>query len=180
MSLVSARAVLVFFRNMHCIIVGRYPAASAHVNVPSDRKKCVVNAVRLPALRGCSAFGISGADMGVFPLMDVPAFGRWEIFGKRCAPVVFQLSAGYSYGARGHTLSVVFYGHGMIGAVLHRLSPLEINVEVASFGGLNMHFMSVRLRPSPRFVVLNGTVSRAISLANCPSCVNRRRSARVR
>ena len=74
MSLVSVHAVLDFFRNAHCIIVGRSSPASARVSAPSDRKKCVVNAVRFPALRACSAFDIiSGADMGVFPPMDVPA-----------------------------------------------------------------------------------------------------------
>ena len=98
----------------------------------------MVNAVRFPALRAFSFFGLSSADMGLFPLMDVPAFGRWEIFGKRCASVVFQLSADCSYGARGHTLGVVFYGHGMIGAVSHRLSPLETKAGAGSFGSLNM------------------------------------------
>ena len=77
MSLGSVRAVLGFFRNAHCIIVGRSSLASAYVSAPSDRKKCVVSAVRFPALRACSAFGISGADLGFFSLMDVPAFGRW-------------------------------------------------------------------------------------------------------
>ena len=168
MILVSARAVLGVFRNAHCIIVGRSSLASARVSATSDRKKCVVSAVRFPALRACSAFGISGADMGVFPLMNVPAFGRWEIFGKRYASVVFQLSTYCSYGARGHTRSVVLYGHRMIGAVSHRLSPLEIKLKAAPFGGLNIHCMSVRLSPPPRFAVLNTTVSRAISLVNCP------------
>ena len=92
MSLVSVRAVLGFFRNAHCIIVGRSSPASAHVSAPSDGKKCVVNEVHFPALRASSAFGISGADMGVFSLMDIRAFGRWEIFGKRYASVVFELS----------------------------------------------------------------------------------------
>ena len=81
---------------------------------------------------------------------------------------MFQLSAECSYRARGHTLSVVFYGHGVIGAVSHRLSPLEIKAEAAPFGGLKMRCVNVQLSPSPRFVVLNATVSRAISLANCP------------
>ena len=130
-SLVSVHAVLGFFQNAHCIIVDGSSLASACVSVPSDRKKCVVNAGRFLALRVSSAFGISGADMGVLPLMDVPAFDRWEIFGKRYASVVFQLSADCFYGVRGHTLGVVFYGHGMIGAVLHRLSPLEIKAEAA-------------------------------------------------
>ena len=56
----------------------------------------------------------------------------------------------------------------MIGAVSHRLSPLKVMVEAASFGGLNMRCMSVRLSPSPRFLMLNATVSRDIPLANCP------------
>ena len=115
----SVHAVLGFFRNAHRIIVGRSSPKGARVSVPSSRKKCVVNAVRFPALRACSAFGISGADIGAFLLMDVPAFGRWEIFGKRYASVVFQLSVDCSYGVRGHTVSVVFYGNGMIGAVSH-------------------------------------------------------------
>ena len=34
------------------------------------------------------AFGISGVDMGIFSLMGVPVFGRWEIFGKRYASFV--------------------------------------------------------------------------------------------
>ena len=142
--------------------------SSARVSALSDRQKCVVNAVRFLALRACSAFGISRADMGAFPLIDVPAFGRREIFGERYAFVVFQLSVDFSHGTRGHTLSVVFYGHGMISAVRHRLSPLKIKTEAASFGGLNMRCMSVRLSPSPRFVVLNATASRAIPLTSCP------------
>ena len=120
------------------------------------------------ALLACSVFGISGADMEVFPLVGVPVLGRWEIVGKRYASAVFQPGADCCYKARGHTLSVVFYGHGMIGAVLYRLSPLEIKAEAASFGGLNMCCISVRLSPSRRFVVLNATVSKAISLASCP------------
>ena len=120
MSLVSIHAVLGFFRNAHRIIVGRPSPKGARVSAFSRRNKCVVNEVRFPALRACSAFGISGADMGAFLLMDVPAFGRCEIVGKRYASVVFQLSADCSYGARGHTVSsVVFYGHGMINAVSH-------------------------------------------------------------
>ena len=57
----------------------------------------------------------------------------------------------------------------MIGAVSYRLSPLETKAEAASFGGLNMRCMGVRLGLSPRFVVLNATVSRDISLATCPT-----------
>ena len=56
----------------------------------------------------------------------------------------------------------------MIGVVPHRLPPLKIKAEAASFGGLNMRCMSVRLSPSPRVAILNATVSRAISLPNCP------------
>ena len=124
--------------------------------------------MRLPALRACSAFDISGADMGVFPLMDVSLFGRREIFGKRYAPVTFQLSADCSYGERDHILTVVFYTHKMIGAVAHRLSPLETKAEAASFGGLNSRCMSVQLSSSSRFVALNATVGRATSLTICP------------
>ena len=157
MSLVSVHAVLDFVRNAHFIIVDRSSPASARVSAPSNRKKCVVNAVRFRTLHACSTFGISDADMGFSSRMDVPAFDRWKIFGKMYASVMFQLSANCSYGARGHTLSVVFYGHGMIGAVSHRLSPLKTKAEAASFGGLDMRCMSVRLSPSPRFVVLNAT-----------------------
>ena len=155
----SVYAVLGFFRNAHCIIVGRSSPASRRVSALLNEKKCVVSAVRFRALRACSAFGISGVDMGVFPLIDLPTFGRWKIFGKRYASVVFQLSADCSYGARGHTLSIVFCGHLMIGAVLHRLSPLENKAEAASFGGLNIRCINVRLSSSPRFLVLNATVS---------------------
>ena len=35
----------------------------------------------------------SGADMGVFPLMGAPVFGRREILGKRYPCVMFQPSA---------------------------------------------------------------------------------------
>ena len=105
--------------------------------------------------------------MGVFPLIDVPTFGRWKIFGKRYASVVFQLSADCSYGARGLTLSVVFYGHGMIGAVLHRLSHLKIKRRPHHLVSFNIRCMNVRLSSSPRFLGLNATVSRAIPVANC-------------
>ena len=166
MSLVSVHAVLGFFLNAHRIIVGRSSPKGSCVSAPFDRKMCVANAVRFPALRACSAFGISGADMGAFLLMDVSAFGRWEIFGKRHASVVYQLSAVCSYRERGHTVRVVFYGHGVIGAVSHRISPFEIKAKDASSGGLKLRCMSVRLNPSPRFVELNDTVSRAI-VTNC-------------
>ena len=55
----------------------------------------MVNAARFPALRACtlSAFVISGADMGVFPLMGFPVFARREIFGKRYPCVMFHPSA---------------------------------------------------------------------------------------
>ena len=36
-----------------------------------------------------------------------------------------------SYGTCGHTLSVVLYCHEVIGAVSHRLPPLEIKEEIA-------------------------------------------------
>ena len=51
----------------------------------------MVNAVRSPALRACtlSAFVISGADMGVFPLMGAAVFDRREILGKRYPSVMF-------------------------------------------------------------------------------------------
>ena len=75
--------------------VGRSSPASARVSALPDLNECMVNAVRSPALRACtfSAFVISGADMGVFPLLGVSVFGRREIFGKRYAPVMFQPSA---------------------------------------------------------------------------------------
>ena len=44
----SLHAVLDFFQNAHCIIVGRSPPARACASAPSDGKKCVVNAVRSP------------------------------------------------------------------------------------------------------------------------------------
>ena len=83
MSLRYLQAVLGFFQNARCITVGRSSPASARVSGPSDLKECMVNAVRSPALRACSfsTFVISGADLGVFPLMGV--FGRRELLGKR-------------------------------------------------------------------------------------------------
>ena len=137
MSLVSLHAVLDFIRNAHSIILGRSSPASAHVSAPSDRKKCVVNVARSPVLRACNAFGIYGADMGVFPLMGVSVFGCWEVFGEKYASVVAQPSADSSYEARGHTLDVVFYAHGMIGAVSYRPSPLETKAGATSFGSLS-------------------------------------------
>ena len=52
----------------------------------------MVKAARSPALRACtvSAFVISGVDMGVFPLMGVPVFGRREILGERYPCVMFH------------------------------------------------------------------------------------------
>ena len=95
MSLRYLQAVLGFFQNARCIAVGRSSPASARVSAPPDLKECMVNAGRSPALRPCtlSAFVISGADIGVFPLMGAPVFGRREILGKRYPYVMFQLSA---------------------------------------------------------------------------------------
>ena len=80
---------------MRCITVGRASPVNARVSASPDLKECMVNAVRSPALRACtlSAFVISGADMGVFPLMGAPVFGRLEILGKRYPCVMFQPSA---------------------------------------------------------------------------------------
>ena len=84
------QAVVGFFQNARCIAVGRSSPASARVSAPIDLKEYMVNAVRSPALRACtfSAFVIYGADMGVFPLMGVPVFGRREILGKRYSCVM--------------------------------------------------------------------------------------------
>ena len=90
------QAVLLgFFQNAHCSTVGRSSPASALVSAPPDLKESMVNAMRFPALRACifSAFVIFGTDMGVFPLMAVPVFGRREILGKRYPCVMFQPSA---------------------------------------------------------------------------------------
>ena len=91
MSLRYLQAVLSFFQNARCITVGRSSPARSRVSAPPDLKECMVNAVRSPALRACtlSAFVISGADMGVFPLMGAPVFGRREILGKRYPCVMF-------------------------------------------------------------------------------------------
>ena len=91
MSLRYLPAVLGFFQNAHCIIVDRSSPGSARVSPSPDLKECMVNAARYPALRACtlSAFVISGADMGVFPLMGGPVFGRWEIFEKGYPSVMF-------------------------------------------------------------------------------------------
>ena len=133
------QAVLGFFQNARCITVGRSSPASARVSAPPDLKECMVNAMRSPALRACSlsAFVISGADMGVFPLMGAPVFGRREIVGKSYPCVMSQRSPycdvllDCSYGTCGHTLSVVLYCHEVIGAVSHRRPPLEIKEEIA-------------------------------------------------
>ena len=95
MSLRYLQAVLDFFQNARCITVGRSSPASARVSAPPDLKECMGNAVRSPALRACtlSAFVVSGADMGVFPLMGAPVFGRRKILGKRYPCVMFQPSA---------------------------------------------------------------------------------------
>ena len=95
MSLRYLQAVLGFFRNARCITVGRSSPASARGSGPSDLKACMVNAVCSAALRACtfSTFVISGADMGVFPLMGVLVFGRWELLGKRYPCVMFHPSA---------------------------------------------------------------------------------------
>ena len=94
MSLRYFYAVLGVFQNARCVTVGRSSPASARVSTPPDLKECMVNAVRSPALRAYtfSAFDTYAADMGVFPLMDVPVFGRWEILGKRYPSVMFQPS----------------------------------------------------------------------------------------
>ena len=95
MSLRCLQAVLGFFQNARCITVGRSSPASARVRALPDLKECMVNAVRSPALRACtlSAFVMSDADMGVFPLMGALVFGRREILGKRYPCVMFQPSA---------------------------------------------------------------------------------------
>ena len=46
-------------------------------------------------------------------------------------------------------LNVVFYCHEVIGAVSHRLPPLEIRRKSHSFGSRHMRCVSVRLNPSP-------------------------------
>ena len=91
-SLVSVHAILDFLRNAHSIIVGRSSPGSARVSAPSDREKCVVNTVSFPAVLASRAFGISGADMGVFPLIDVPTFGRGRSSGKRTPPSYSSLA----------------------------------------------------------------------------------------
>ena len=141
MSLRYLQAILGFFQNARCITVGRSSPASARVGASPDLEEYMVNAVRSPALRVCtfSAFVTSSADMRVFPLMDVPAFGRREILGTRHLSVMFQPSAvptaAYcSTAVTGHVVIrviVVLYGHEVIGAVSHRLPPFEIKEEAA-------------------------------------------------
>ena len=94
-SLRYLQAVLDFFHNARCTTVGRSSPASARVSAHPDLEECIVNTVCSPALFACtlSAFVISGADMGVFPLMGVPVFGRRKILGKRYPCVMFQPSA---------------------------------------------------------------------------------------
>ena len=86
----------------------------------------MVNAVRSPALGTYtfSTFVISGADMGVFPLMGVLVFGRRELLGKRYPCVMFHPSAVpiamyCSTSLPGHVAIrlVVLYCHVVIGAV---------------------------------------------------------------
>ena len=176
MSLRYLQAVLGFFQNARCITVGRSSPVSARVSAPPDLKECMVNAVRSPALRACtlSAFVISGADMGVFPLMGAPVFGRLEILGKRYPCVMFQPSAVptamyYSTALMGHVaIRLVSYFTVMRWSAPSRIvfPHWKLKRNPHSFGSRNMRCMSVRLNPSPLFKVLNATVNRAISLAN--------------
>ena len=99
----------------------------------------MVNAVRSLALCAytLSAFVISGADMGVFLLILCLAVVRSSEKGTLARHVPAQGSPycdvllDCSYGTCGHTLSVVLYCHEVIGAVSHRLPPLEIKEEIA-------------------------------------------------
>ena len=108
MSLRYLQAVLGFFQNARCITVGRSSLANARVSASLDLKECMVNAVRSLALSACtcSAFVISGADMGVFPLMVVPVFHCRNILEKRYPFVMFQPSAVPSamYCSTGHVV----------------------------------------------------------------------------
>ena len=114
MSLRYLQAVLSFFQNARRITVGRSSPARSRVSAPPDLKECMVNAVRSLALCACtlSAFVISGADMGVFPLMGAPVFGRREILGKRYPCVMFQPSA---------VSTAMFYSTALMGHVAIRL-----------------------------------------------------------
>ena len=95
-------AVLGFFQNTRCIIASRSSRASADVNVSPDLKEWMVNTTHSPSLRvwTLSALVMSGADMGVFPVMGVPVFGRWEIVEERHSSVMFQPSAECCYEAQ--------------------------------------------------------------------------------
>ena len=75
-----------------------------------------MNVVRFPALRACtlSAFVISGADMGVFPLMGAPVFGRRDIRGKRYPCVMFQPST---------VPTAIYCSTALMGHVVIRLVP---------------------------------------------------------
>ena len=116
----------------------------------------MVNAVRSLALCACTlrAFIISGVDMGVFLLIPCLTVVRSsETVPLRHVPAqrspYCDVLLDCSYGTWGHTLSVVLYCHEVIGAVSHRLPPLEIRRKSLSFGSRNMCCVSVRLNPSP-------------------------------
>ena len=176
MSLRYLQPVFGFFQNARCITVGRSSPVSARVSAPPDPKECMVNAVRSLVFRACtlSAFVISGADMGVFPLMGTPVFGRLEILGKRYPCVMFQPSAVptamyCSTALMGHAVRrLVSYSTVMRWSAPSRIvfPHWKLKRKPHSFGSHNMRCMSGRLNPSPFFKVLNATVNRAISLAN--------------
>ena len=116
----------------------------------------MVNAVRSLALCACtlSAFVISGADMGVFLLIPCLTVVRSSEKGTLAScssqrSPYCDVLLDCSYGTCGHTLSVVLYCREVIGAVSHRLPPLEIRRKSLSFGSRNMRCVSVRLNPSP-------------------------------
>ena len=146
MSLRYLQVVLGFFQNAHCIIVGRSSPASAHVSGLLDLKECMVNAVRFPALRACtfSTFVISGAAMGVFPLMGVLVFGRRELLGKRYPCVMFHPSA----------VPIAMYcptaltGHVAIrlvsySAVMRKLAPSRMSYPIGNKEGGRIHLVAV-------------------------------------
>ena len=126
MSLRYLQALLGFFQNARCLTVGRSSPVSARVIAPPALKECMVNAVRSPALRACilSAFCLppngctcvwpSRDPRKEVPLRHVPA--------QRSPHCDVLLDC--SYGACGHTLSVVLYCHEVVGAVSHCLPPL--------------------------------------------------------
>ena len=95
-------AVLGFFQNARCIISSRSSRASADVNASPDMKKWMVNTTHSPPLRvwTLSTLVMSGADMGVFPVMGVPVFGRWEIVEERYSSGIFQPSAEFCFEAQ--------------------------------------------------------------------------------